>query len=676
MTTDLSAGKQALLAKWLKGKEKGAGTIPRRPGPAPLSIMQQRLWFMEQLVPGTPAYNITQAIRLRGRLEVGVLEQVLTEIVARHEALRVRLVPGPGEEPVQSVSPPVEIRLRTEEAAAEELQALLDVEAAQPIDLTAGPLCRFRLFQLAPAEHAVVVTLHHIISDGWSMSVFVQELLTLYEAFADGLPSPLPALPVQHGDFAAWQRERADHGADQAWWKEQLKGPLPVLELPTDFPRPPVQSYRGRQHHFAISRELAGGVLRLCQQEGLTPFMVLYSAFVALLHRYSGQAEILCGTPVANRNRPEVEGLIGFFVNTLVLRTDLSGEPGFIDLARRVREFALGAFSHQELPFEKLVEELAPQRSLSHQPLFQVVFNLVMGRRDEVKSRFETEVEIGSTGTAQFDLMLALFQNDRGFHAYFEYATDLFRPATVERMASHYLTLLAGAVADPSARLGDLPLLTPAEETELEAWGTAPADYPRDETVHRLFAAEAARHPEAEALVWDGGRMTYGELDRRSNQLARRLAGLDVGPGALVGIAAERSPELIIGLLAILKAGGAYVPLDLSYPAERLAFMVADTGVRVLVAPRALAAKLPPHEAVVVEPDAADDSAEPLEMGDALSPAYVIYTSGSTGRPKGSLVPHRAIVRLVRGANFADLGPEQFFLQLAPVSFDASTLEI
>ncbi|HLN61818.1 MAG TPA: amino acid adenylation domain-containing protein, partial [Symbiobacteriaceae bacterium] len=691
----LSASKQALLNKWLKGKQAAAttgepGRIPRRPGsgPAPLSVMQQRLWFMEQLVPGTAAFNITEGVWLRGRLNVGALEQALSEIVVRHEALRSSFAPGDGDQPVVQVTAPRPVTLAVRAVAPEQVQALIDAEAAAPIDLATGPLYRFHLLRTAPEEHLLLFTLHHIVSDGWSLGVLLKELMALYSAFAAAQPSPLADLPIQYGDFAAWQRERLQGELvqqDLAWWKEQLGGSLPVLELPTDSPRPPVRSFKGAQHHFAVPPALSEAIRRICQREGLTPFMCLYAAWAALLHRYTGQTDILCGTPVANRTRAEVEGLIGFFVNTLVLRTDLAGDPSFRDLARAVREFATGAFAHQELPFEKLVEELAPQRSLSHQPLFQVVFNLLVGMKGEPLGMAELAMApvVGHNGHAQFDLMLAVSdEGAAGFGAMLEYSTDLFQPETMARMAGHYLTLLSAAAADPECPVSRLPLLTPGEAEQLALFGGVPVAYPRNAAIHRLFAEVAALHPSHVALVWDGGEMTYWELDRRSNQLAAYLKRLGVVPETLVGIAAERSPELIVGLLGILKAGGAYVPLDPNYPAERLAFMLQDTGVPVLLTQKHLAEKLPPHGAQVVRLDAdwpqiAAEPADPVDVavnGDSL--AYVIYTSGSTGRPKGAMVPHRGVVRLVRETNYAQLDASQVFLQLAPVSFDASTLEV
>ncbi|MFL6195586.1 MAG: non-ribosomal peptide synthase/polyketide synthase [Thermoanaerobaculia bacterium] len=668
-----------------------------REGALPLSFAQQRLWVLDRFEPGSTAYNMMAALRIRGPLRPAVLAAALEEIVRRHESLRTvfRLVDG---EPAQVVLPalpgvllPVaDLRALPAPAREEEAARLTAEEARRPFDLAAGPLLRTTLLALAGEhreEHQLLLAMHHIVSDGWSVGVLVRELSALCNAFAAGAPSPLPELPVQYADFALWQRKWLAGGVlhDQlAYWRGKLAG-VPLLELPTDRPRPRVQTFRGAATGASLPGALGAELERLGRRGGATPFMTLLAAFQVLLHRYTGQTGFAVGSPISGRNRSESEGLIGFFVNTLVLRADLAGDPAFPEVLARVRETALAAFAHQDVFFERLVEELAPERSLAHTPIFQVTFAL--------QEQGETELDLGpgitiegrpvDRGTAKFDLAVDLARDGSALAAAAEYSTDLFDAATIRRMLDHLGVLLAGIVANPEARLSELPLLTEGEcQQILGEWQGTRTDYPREATIHGLFAEVARRTPDAVAVVFGEESLTYAALDARAERLASRLRALGIGPEVPVGLCAERSPELIVALLGILKAGGAYVPLDPGFPAERLAFMIEDTGAPVVVAQERLAGALPAGAAdrvVLLEELEAPDapaSSRPTPAMNAANLAYLMFTSGSTGRPKGVAVTHRNVVRLVRGTGYARFGPEEVFLQFGPVAFDASTWEI
>ncbi len=673
----------------------GSEAIPRRQvsGPVPLSFAQQRLWFLDRLHPDSAFYNVRLAIRLSGALDVTALRRALTEIVQRHEALRTtfRVIDG---DPMQVIAPSLELAVPVtdlgEWPAAEieaEAHRLAREEGERPFDLERGPLFRARLLRLAKREHALLVTLHHIVSDGWSMGVLARELAALYTAFAQGRSSPLPPLPVQYADYAVWQRAwlRGDTlQAQLSHWKQQLEGAPALLTIPTDRLRPAVQSYGGAHQSRTLPQALADRLRALGRSEGATLFMTLLAAYQALLARYAGQDDIVVGSPIAGRTRLETEGLIGFFANTLALRTDLSGDPTVRELLGRVREVALQSYDHQELPFERLVEELHPERSLSHAPLVHVIFSFRRGTRPSLQLPGLTlRRMVVDRRTAKFDLGLSVSEATDGLVCEMEYSTDLFDGETIGRMLRHFQSLLEGMVADPGRRLSTLPLLSPAERRQLVVgWNDTESDYPKDRCIHELFEAEASRTPDAPAVSFEGDQLTYGALDRRANQLAHHLRRLGVGPEVPVGIALERSSELVVGLLGILKAGGAYVPLDLRYPPDRLRFLLADAGARVLVTEASLAATLAPREVQVVCLDRdraqiATQSAEPLlNRGTARNLAYVMYTSGSTGAPKGVAVEHRAVVRLVQGARYARFTAGEVFLQLAPLTFDASTFEL
>ncbi|MEA2174637.1 MAG: hypothetical protein QOD00_2229, partial [Blastocatellia bacterium] len=660
----------------------------------PLSFAQQRLWFIDQLEPGNPIYNTPLGVRLRGVLNLDALEQALTELVRRHESLRTvfRLA---GEEPEQSICEPVSFEMPVEDlsclpetAREEEARRLAIEETKVPFDLSRGPLVRARLLQLGAEEHILLFTMHHIISDGWSMGVLVREVAALYEAFSKGQASPLPELPVQYGDYAMWQREYLQGRVlfDQlAYWRERLAGAPPLLELPTDRPRPKAQTYRGASLPLKLSKELTDHLRALSRRESVTLFMTLLAAFQTLLSRYSGESDISVGTPVANRTRAEIESLIGFFVNTLVMRTEVSRELSFRELVKRVREVCLGAYAHQDVPFEKLVEELQPERSLSHSPLFQVMFVLQNAPQEKLElSGLTLDLLDIESGTAKFDLMLSLEESEDGLEGVCEYSADLFDEATVRRMLEHFRTLLAGIVANPDERISSLPLLTSNEEQQLlYQWNETAKQFPQNLCVHELFARQSERTPDSIALIFEDERLNYAELNERANKLAHHLRALGVGAEQVVGLMMERSVEMLVSVLAVLKAGGAYLPLDSEYPQERLAFMLEDARARVLLTQSKLVQQLPEVSARVLLLDEDWETIE-LESGQDFesgatpdNPAYVIYTSGSTGRPKAVVMPHRAASNLIN-FQIESSGREGQgrTLQFASLSFDVSFQEI
>src|SRR5256884_4177950 len=570
-----------------------------RPAVLPLSFAQQRLWFLDQWEPNSPLYNVPLAMRLNGSLQLTVLEQSLNEIIRRHESLRTTFATVEGQ-PVQVIAPSLSLELLTVDLSAvalleqeSEVQRLTSDEAQRPFDLTRGPLLRAQVLRLSERVHVLQFTMHHIISDGWSMEVLFQELSALYAAYATGQPSPLPQLPIQYADFSLWQRQwlqGEELEGQLAYWQQHLVGAPAVLELPTDRPRPAVQTFRGASHSFELSKPLSQALKKLSQGEGVTLFMTLLAAFQALLWRYTGQADLVVGSPIANRTRAEIEGLIGFFVNTLALPTVLAGGPSFRELLRRVRQVALGAYVHQDVPFERVVEAVRPQRDPSRNPLFQVMFALqnapmeTLGPTDLALNLLQVE-----SGTAKFDVSLFLTEVPEGFIGELEYNTDLFDLATIRRLAGHFQTLLEGIVANPEQRLSDLPLLTEAERQQVLAeWNATRVDFPQDTCIHELFEAQVERTPEALAVVYEDEQLSYKQLNQRANQLAHYLQRHGVGPEVRVGLRMERSLEMVVGLLGILKAGGAYVPLDPAYPQERLAFMLADAQVPVLLTQQSL----------------------------------------------------------------------------------------
>ncbi len=694
----LSPAKQALLEKRLRGEFKDDAklqVIPRRAEQnlVPLSFAQQRLWFLDQLKPGSPFYNVPKAVRMSGALNVEALQRTLEALVARHESLRTTFA-SVESRTVQVITPSLSLGLpvvdlsdQPESEREAEALRLAAEEAFRPFDLSRGPLVRAILLRLSREDHVLLLTLHHIISDGWSMGVLFRELGALYEAFSQGRPSPLGELPIQYADYAVWQREWLRNEVLEkqlSYWKRQLGDNLPVLDLPTDHPRPPVQSFRGTYRHIALPKKLSAGIKALSQREGATLFMTLLAAFQTLLARYTGQDDVVVGSPIANRTRIETEGLIGFFVNTLVMRGDLSGDPTFRELLSRAKEVALGAYAHQDLPFEQLVEELQPERDLSNNPLFQVIFALQNARSSPLQLAGLTLSQLGvKRVTSKFDLALFMWEESEELKVTLEYSTDLFEAETITRMLGHFQNLLGGIVADPDQRLSQLSILSEAEQNQLVVeWNNTATEYPREKTVHQLFEEQVALRPDTLAVVFEDEQLTYRELNRRANQVAHYLQGRGVGPEVRVGMMIERSVEMVVGLLGILKAGGAYLPLDPAYPRERLSFMLEDAGVQVLLTQARLLDSVPAPNVEVVCIDSqweaiSTESTDNLSSGaTAESLAYVIYTSGSTGRAKGVAVTNRSIVRLVRNTNYVDFTAEEVFLQFAPVSFDASTFEL
>ncbi|HSF40240.1 MAG TPA: amino acid adenylation domain-containing protein, partial [Thermoanaerobaculia bacterium] len=669
----------AALAARIAAEGKGPEAppvLPRRPEERLLlSFGQERLWILDRLAPGAAVYNMPLAFRVRGPLAAGALAGALSEVVRRHEALRTTFTRVDGE-PVQVISPPearplpvADLSALPEEAREAEAGRLAREESFRPFDLRRGPLFRAALLRLAASEHRLLLTMHHIVSDGWSLGVLLREISALYAAFAEGRPSPLAGLPVQYPDFALWQRRWLEDGvlaAQLSWWRERLGGDLPVLELPADRPRPATPSQRGAFERLDLPADLAGRLRELSRRQGATLYMTLLAAFDTLLYRYTGQDDLLVGSPVAGRTRAEVEGLIGFFVNTLVLRAGLAGDPGFSPLLARVRESVLGAWAHQDVPFERLVEELAPERDLSRSPLFQVLltFENASPLPLSLGPGIDLAAEAVGTGTAKFDLSVGFQEIPGGLAGVAEYATDLFDAVTVQRMLGHLGTLLQGIAADPAARVSELPLVSvPEREQLLVLWNRTEAEFPRDVPIHRQLEAWAAETPGAPAVIAGDEVLTYAELNRRANRLARGLAARGVGPEVLVALDFERSPELVVAALAVLKAGGAYVPVNPRDPAERRRFILEETGALRL-----------DRETLAGMAGSGDGNLDVPVSGESL--AYVIYTSGSTGRPKGVAVPHRGVSRLAAGAGYIGLGPGDRFAQLANPVFDASVLEI
>ncbi|QLE40077.1 amino acid adenylation domain-containing protein [Nostoc sp. C052] len=661
----------------------------------PLSFAQTRLWFLDQFEPNSAFYNIPIALHLVGTLNQVALEQSLEEIIHRHEALRTNFITVDGQ-PTQIIQARREqgtvsvVNLQHLSTSEQEIasQQLLQQQAIQPFDLARQALVRATLVVLSETEHILLVCMHHVVSDGWSMDVFVQELAALYNAYSQGQPSPLAPLPIQYADFAIWQRNWLQGDVLQtqlSYWQQQLADAPALLSLRTDRPRPAVQTFAGAHQKFALSIELTQKLTKLSQEQGVTLFMTLLGAYDTLLYRYTEQSDILVGTPIANRNNSEIEGLIGFFVNTLVLRTDLSGNPSFSELLTRVRETALGAYSHQDLPFEMLVEALQPERDLSYTPLFQVMFVLENApiSQLELTGLNVSPLKLEST-TAKFDLTLAMENTATGLVGVWQYNTDLFDAGTIARMAGHFVTMLEAIVANPSEQIAQLPLLTAVERHQLLIeWNDTQVDYHQELCIHKLFEQQVKLRPDAIAVIFENQQLTYQQLNERANQLAHYLQEKGVNPEVLVGIFVERSIEMIVGLLGILKAGGAYVPLDPNYPTERLAYMLSDTGVSILLTQQSLVEFLPENQAEVLSLDSDWQVIANYSQQNALSQvkpenlAYVIYTSGSTGKPKGVMNLHQSICNnLLRTSDDYPLTASDRILQISPFSFDPSVFEI
>ena len=662
----------------------------------PLSSAQQRLWFLDRLEPGSASYNLPLSVRLQGPLDRSALTATFSEIARRHETLRTTFTEDDGR-PVQIVGPAriltlprVDLTELPEDSREAEVRRLTRWEARRPFDLARGPLLRVLLLQLGEQEHAALLTMHHIVSDGWSMGVMVRELTELYRAFRHGLPSPLPELPVQYADYVYWQRawlEGEILAGQVAYWTRQLAGIPPLLELPLDRPRPLVRSLRGARSALRFPAGLAEALEALGRREGSTMFMTLLTAFNAWLYRHTGQPDLVVGTPIANRNQAEIEDLIGFFVNTLVLRTDVAGDPSFRELLGRVREVALGASAHQDLQFERLVEVLQPERNLSHTPLFQVMFVYQNAPLAPVATGDLRLIPLDPhSGTSKFDLTLEVFASGQQVGGVVEYSTDLFDDVTVARWIESLLFLVSGAAADPGRRLSELPLLGDVERHQvLHEWNDTRAAYPTGLLLHGLFEAQAERTPEAVAVVFEESSLTYRELDRRSSRLARELRELGCGPESVVAVLMERSLELMVALLGVLKSGAAYLPLDPEYPAERLAWMLGDAAARIVLTQERLLATLPLQAAGALcleqgweggpDPDSEGVGTNPPADENGL--AYLIYTSGSTGHPKGVGVAHRGIVnRLLWMQEAYELAATDRVLQKTPVTFDVSLWEL
>ncbi len=708
------AGLATLIAT-SRSLESQAAPIPRasRDEVLPLSSAQQRLWFLDQLEPGSPLYNNAAAVRLSGRLNVAAMERSLNEIIRRHEILRTVYSAVDGQ-PRQVILPELHLPLpiidlsqMPADERQDEIARLAVEEARQSFDLAQGPLLRNLLLRISETEHIALLTMHHIVSDGWSIGVFLRELKTHYEAFSAGQRrSPLGELPIQYADFARWHREwlQGEVLASQlAYWKQRLGDGELVLDLPTDRPRPAIQSFRGATQHFSLSSQLREALKDLSQQEGVTLFMLLVAAFQTLLYRYTGQEDICIGTPIAGRIRPQTEELIGCFVNTLVLRTNMQGDPSFQELLKQVREVALGAYAHQDLPFELLVEELRPERDLSRTPLFQVMFVHLNGPPEDLQLPDLTISPLPvDTGTAKFDLTLFAEEGADFLKLILNYNTDLFDEATIVRMAGHLQTLLEGIVAHPAQRLSALPLLTESERRQLLIeWNETDNHQPQLLPVHQLIEAQVERTPEAVAVVCGTATaLTYQELNERANKVAHYLQKLGVGPETVVGLCVERSPEMIIGLLGILKAGGAFLPLDPSYPTQRVAFMLEDAEVRLLLTEqrwvesrsrsrgageqaRELLCSSAPAAPLLICLDtdwatiAQESKRNPESKVTAENLAYVIYTSGSTGKPKGVLITHGAIANHCRDIILHyELTANDRVLQFATLAFDAALEQI
>jgi amino acid adenylation domain-containing protein len=674
----------------------------------PLSFAQERIWFLSQLAPDSTAYHVPRAVRMKGRLSVSAVHWAFTELIRRHEVLRTTFPTGDGR-PRQVIHPPqpitipvVDLRLLPETEREAEVQRLIIGEGQQPFDLAKGPLLRLKLLRLDEEEHVLILVEHHLVHDGWAQGVLIRDFSKLYAASAAGKPSPLPELPIQFADFAYWQRQWLQGDvleAELSFWRRQLAGAPPVLELPTDRPRPAVQSFRGVERIVTLPARLSESLRTLSRREGVTLFMTMLAAFKTLLYHYAAQEDIVVGSVIANRRLQEIEGLLGMILNTVVLRTDLSGNPPVRELLGRVREACLGAYAHQDLPFEKLVEAIQPERHLSHTPIFQVMFSFMdVPHPDLELPGLTLEVLESHNRSAKFDIGVIVLPHweqriSSGAQAQaseitilLEYNTDLFDDATMTRMLEHYQGLLEGIVADPTRRLLELPLLTSVQRQQLLVdWNNTEIEFPQeqDQCLHQFFEAQVERSPDHVAVIFEDQQMTYRELNRRANQLAHYLRALGVGPEVLVGICLERSLEMVVAILGVLKAGGAYVPLDPAYPSERVAFMLEDTQAPVLLTQRRLVEKLPPSGAQQLcldwqwEVIAQASAGPPVGVVAPDNVAYVIYTSGSTGRPKGVAIQHSSAATLLNWAGEVFTAEDVAgVLASTSICFDLSVFEL
>jgi amino acid adenylation domain-containing protein len=663
----------------------------------PASFAQQRLWFIDQLTPGRATYNLPSALRIRGQLDAKILERTLEEVVRRHETLRTRFVSVHGE-PQQVIEERVNVQLPVvdltsipdEEQREAEATRLAQAEAREPFNLKQAPLMRGKLLRLGELNHVLLFTMHHIISDAWSMGVLIEEVSVLYDAFSQGRPSSLPEVPIQYADYTVWQREWLQGGVLEeqlAYWKQQLAG-VSVLQLPTDRPRPTSQSQNGAMYDFAIEAKVTQQLKKFAEEQGATLFMVLLAAFQVLLYRYSGQHDIAVGTPIAGRSSGETEKLIGFFINTLVLRVDLSGAPSFIELLQRTKEVTLEAYAHEDVPFEKLVEALSPERNLGSTPLFQVMMVLQNAPLSDLRlgSASLQPFNTVDNGTSKFDLLLQLGEDAFGkLSGSLQYSRDLFDTATISRMIEHYRRLLGGIAAKPFESVDVLPLLTTNERKHVvEEWNRTTVAFPRRNCLPGLIEEQVDRFPDTLAVQYGEDVLSYFELNHRANQLAWRLRELGVGTEARVGLMVERSLEMVVGLLGVLKAGAAYVPLDPDYPPDRLSYMLESSEIKVLLTQEHLREQLPHFAGPVLALDGAEEQRRIAEQKTenpdvTLLPenlAYLIYTSGSTGRPKGVMNTHGGLVnRLLWMQEEYRLETGDVVLQKTPFSFDVSVWE-
>jgi amino acid adenylation domain-containing protein len=660
--------------------------------PAPLSFPQEQLWYMNRLAPGSPVYNVADVVEFQGEYSAAAMGKAFHELVQRHEILRTEFSYRDGQ-PAQIILPEIALPLQEldltslpQQEREMEWRRVLQEQVRAPFDLSRAPLFRAIVVRLSGRKHRLLLTIHHILVDEWSMEILHQEIQRLYNALAEGWPWPLPELPIQYADFACWQRQwlKGEVLERQAsYWKQELAGATSVLESPTDKPRPAVQSFRGATETFRLPAELLEQLKTLSREQQATLFMTLEAAFMALLHRYSGQEDIVVGTPISGRTHGETQNLIGFFLNTVLLRAKFSARENFLSLLQQVRERALGAYAHPDLPFERLVAELAPDRDPSRTPLFQVMFILHNSEGVSQVSKVSGNREL-ETGTSKFDLTLVLSESDGALDGLFEYSTDLFEPATIRRLAGYYARLLEAMVARPEQSIAEMPMLPEAERRQLLVdWNDTAVELPRKEfCLHQLIEEQAARTPDRIALVCEKQEITYGELDRRANQLAQHLKSAGVGPDVLVGLYLQRSIEMVVAMLAVLKAGGAYVPMDPGYPSARIALVIDDARLGFLVTTQQVRAALPASSARVVSLDgdakaiAAQSSSAPAANAQNKNLAYVIYTSGSTGKPKGVMVEHRNVVNFFAGMDQIIGAEAGTWLAVTSISFDISVLEL
>ncbi|MFD0772072.1 non-ribosomal peptide synthase/polyketide synthase [Bacillus sp. CGMCC 1.60114] len=683
--SSLSPEKRAWLQKQMQKKENKEAL--------PLSYAQQRLWFMDRFNPNSSLYNIPTVWRLKGNWIPEALEKGFNRLIERHESLRT-VFKEVGEQPVQHI---VEFLPRTLsvrdyshlplEVKEKEVDSLIAREAQEAFDLMNGPLIRYQLAQLGKGEWLLLCTMHHIISDAWSIGIFMNELLAFYEEETGGNPAKLSSLSIQYADFAKWQKEWLQGDVlnrQLTYWQEELSGELPILQLPVDRPRPVTQTYAGDTHHVIFPNRLLSQLKDISRQEGSTLFMTLMAAYQSFLARYTGQKDILVGSPIANRNHKGVEGLIGFFVNTLVYRSDLSGTPTFREILNQTKKKALKAYEYQDIPFEKVVEAVQPERSMSHSPIFQTMFTLqnIKQERLDLSGRSIEMVE-SNMSIAKFDLSLTAYEVEEGLFVSFEYNTDLFDSSTVARMADHFENWLNEITYHPDESYTKLSMLSDTEQKQLlKEWNDTDVVYGHECMIHELFEQQVARTPDAVAVVYEDGKLTYQELNEKSNQLAHYLQKRGIGPESLVGVCVERSPDMIIGLFGILKAGGAYVPLDPSYPENRLRYILENSQIQVLLTKEALQDWLPKDiQAICLDRDQVMISKEsnlaPVSGVTANNLAYIIYTSGSTGNPKGVMIEHHSVInRLQWMQKKYPLSEEDTILQKTPFSFDVSVWEL